>query len=100
MLPVNKEQYDRYHDFSELEEVVEGFHSGTQGTIEHTIATQVQKSLIRKNPTVGLLELVAFNTATKSFNDIEIVKSLRLIIRLIVGVIILLSFIAYQLASS
>ena len=81
---------DCYDDFSELKTIVEGFDSAVGTGFNKEVSVMVQKSLLRNNPILGHLELQAFIAATQSFNGVEIVRSLRMITKLMVVLVALL----------
>ena len=79
---------NRYFDFSEDEDVIEGFSPGSyQKKWLEVLAKQLQKSLRRKNPMTAIKELLAFGFLTQAWQMRNIQKLLLVI--LIINVVLL-----------
>lgn len=77
-----------YNDFSETDEMVEAFRPGSDtDEIQNLIGSDLQKILKYKNPITSIQHLVAFQMATLSFQNREVLKLLR-VIKLLLFIIV------------
>ena len=85
---------ERYFDFSEEDDVVQDFNAPSHyEEWKKVLAKEAQTALSRRNPIIGLKQLLAFHMTTQAF-QLNAIKSLLTSIRVFLIINIVLIFAA------
>ena len=93
----DKDENERYFDFTDQDEILDGYRTGSSPEWQKALAEGIQNALRRNNPIQGIKELIAFQIGTQAMQSRERQKLLSsMLILLFVNTVLLLIIIYFM----